>query len=81
MEMDDDSRSLFAFDGNSNASLTNLLLPVYQQDKITNIQDYLDVSIDLNNCFDLHASEKSVTSPQNLLAHTDSTDQDIENEG
>ncbi len=74
MEMDDDSRGMFAFDGNSNASLTNLLIP----DKITNIQDYLDVSIDLNSCFDLNSPEKIVTSqlnPQHL------TVQDIENEG
>ena len=74
MEMDDDSRGMFAFDGNSNASLTNLLIP----DKITNIQDYLDVSIDLNSCFDLNSPEKTVTfqhNPQNP------TVQDIENEG
>lgn len=47
--MDEDSGGMFTFDGNSNASLSNLLLP----DKITNIQDYLDVSIDLNSVFDL----------------------------
>lgn len=79
MDMDDDSRSMFAFDGNSNASLTNLMLPVYHQEKITNIQDYLDGSIDLNTCFgdDLHTSEKS----GNSLTPHESTDQDIENEG
>ncbi|KZS14681.1 putative Metal-responsive transcription factor 1 protein [Daphnia magna] len=83
MDMDDDSRSMFAFDGNSNTSLTNLMLPVYHQEKITNIQDYLDGSIDLNTCFgdDLNTSEKSVSSLQNLTTPTESTDQDIENEG
>ena len=50
MDMDEDSRGTFTFDGNSNASLSNLLLP----DKISNIQDYLDVSIDLNSVFDLN---------------------------
>ena len=74
MEMDDDSRGMFAFDGNSNASLTNLLIP----DKITNIQDYLDVSIDLNSCFDLNSPEKSATSQHNPQ---NPTVQDIENEG
>lgn len=76
METDDDSRGMFAFDGNSNASLTNLLIP----DKITNIQDYLDVSMDLNSCFDLnsHSPEKVVTSQHNLQQ---SIIQDIENEG
>lgn len=75
MEMDDDSRGMFAFDGNSNASLTNLLVP----DKITNIQDYLDVSIDLNSCFDLNSPEKlMVASQPNPSALSV---QDIENEG
>lgn len=74
MEMDDDSGGIFAFDGNSNASLTNLLMP----DKITNIQDYLDVSIDLNSCFDLNSPEK--TSPSQHSLPTLAI-QDIENEG
>lgn len=74
MEMDDDSRGMFAFDGNSNTSLTNLLIP----DKIANIQDYLDVSIDLNSCFDLNSPEKTATSLHNSPTPAI---QDIENEG
>lgn len=54
--MDEDSRGMFTFDGNSNASLSNLLLP----DKITSIQDFLDAGIgdgiDLNSVFDLTPS-------------------------
>ena len=62
------SRSnLFSFDGNSNTSLSNLLL----SDKGSSIQDYLDVSIDLNSVFDLRSStpEKSVSQQQQQQLH------------
>lgn len=73
MEMDDDSRGMFSFD--TNASLSNLLIP----DKISNIQDYFDASIDLNSCFDLGSSEKTSTAFHQ--SSTLSTIQGIENEG
>lgn len=71
--MDDDSRGMFSFD--TNASLSNLLIP----DKISNIQDYFDASIDLNSCFDLGSSEKTSTAFHQ--SSTLSTIQGIENEG
>ena len=55
MEMEEEDSRGFHFDGNSNASLSNLLLP----DKISNIQDFLDVSIDLNSVFDLNPPQSA----------------------
>ena len=70
MEFLDESLSLsrsnlFSFDGNSNTSLSNLL------DKGSSIQDYLDVSIDLNSVFDLRSStpERSVSQQQQQQLH------------
>lgn len=54
--------NLFSFDGNSNASLSNLLL----SDKGSSIQDYLDVSIDLNSVFDLRSSTPEKSEQQQL---------------
>jgi len=74
MEFEDESLSLsrsnlFSFDGNSNTSLSNLL------DKGSSIQDYLDVSIDLNSVFDLRSStpERSVSQQQQQLHNTINT--------
>lgn len=52
------SRSMFTFNGDSNTSLTNMML---LSDKIPSMQDYLDVSIDLNSVFDLNNSVASNT--------------------
>lgn len=65
--MDDDSRGMFTFDGNSNASLSNLLSP----DKITNIQDFLDVGIDLNSVFDLTSSSADKNQHSSLALDTE----------
>jgi len=68
MEMDEDSQGMFTFDSSSNASLSNLLLP----DKITNMQDFLDVGIDLNSVFDLTpSSDKNLHSSFVLDAEND----------
>ena len=60
--MEDDtsslSRSMFTFHNNdSNTSLSNLLLP--DNSKIPSMQDYLDVSIDLNSVFELNNTVNS----------------------
>ena len=63
--MDEDSRGIFSFE----ASLSNLLLP----DKITNMEDFLDVGIDLNSVFDLTSSSDKTQHSSLVL--------DTENEG
>ena len=82
MEEEEDSSSLsrgmFTFHGDSNTDAGPLANMLLLPDKIPSMQDYLDVSIDLNSVFELNntvasssdengaAQSRSLTTPTNL---------------